>query len=256
MLDTDQRRLLGAFIRTHRERVRPEAGGGRRRTPGLRREELAARAGISATWCAWLEQGRAVQASPEALGRLARALALTRAERAYLFELAGRLDPEAPPPRAAEAPASLRALVEAVACPAYGLDQLWRLLLESRRRPVCSRAGWMGRANPTCCASSSRRGPRAASFPTAGAPRAPSAGRVPRRLWPPLPRCRGADPGGNAAPRQPVLRASLGRPGRAAPRGRPARLHPPRAGALLFEQHSFVPGEARPVQLVLLRPVR
>ena len=59
---------------------------GRRRTPGLRREELAARAGISATWCTWIEQARDVQPSPHALARLAAALALTRAERAYLGE--------------------------------------------------------------------------------------------------------------------------------------------------------------------------
>src|ERR1700734_1838418 len=93
-----QRRLLGQFVRAHRERIPPDSPAGRRRTPGLRREELAARAGIGATWCAWIEQGREVNASPQALGRLAAALCLTRAERAYLFELAGRRDPEAPPP--------------------------------------------------------------------------------------------------------------------------------------------------------------
>src|SRR5271154_7531031 len=95
MLDSDQRRLLGEFVRAHRERMQPAAAG-RRRTSGLRREELAARAGISVTWCTWIEQGRPVQASPEALGRIAHALSLSRAERAYLFELAGRLDPEGP----------------------------------------------------------------------------------------------------------------------------------------------------------------
>ena len=125
MLGHDQRRLLGAFIRTHRERVRPPAPAGRRRTPGLRREELAARAGISATWCTWLEQGRNVQASPAALGRLAEALALSGAERAYLFELAGRLDPELSPPAGSQAPPSLLAAVEATPHPAYGLDRLW-----------------------------------------------------------------------------------------------------------------------------------
>ncbi|MFO1049194.1 MAG: helix-turn-helix transcriptional regulator [Geminicoccaceae bacterium] len=124
MLASEQRRLLGAFIRAHRERARSQTAGGRRRTPGLRREELAARAGISATWCAWLEQGRAVQASPEALGRLAEALALTPAERAYLFELAGRLDPQ-PPEIAPDAPPSLLAAVGATPHPAYGLDRLW-----------------------------------------------------------------------------------------------------------------------------------
>ena len=74
MLDRDQRRLLGEFVRAHRERQRSINSAGRRRTPGLRREELAQQAGISTTWCAWIEQGRAVQASPRALSRLAKAL--------------------------------------------------------------------------------------------------------------------------------------------------------------------------------------
>jgi transcriptional regulator with XRE-family HTH domain len=125
MLDPDRRRLLGAFLRAHRERVRPDASTGRRRTPGLRREELAARAGISATWCTWLEQGRPVQASPETLARLAEALLLSRAERAYLFDLAGRGDPVALPDAVADAPAALLAIVDLVEHPAYGLDRLW-----------------------------------------------------------------------------------------------------------------------------------
>jgi transcriptional regulator with XRE-family HTH domain len=124
-MDLNQRRLLGDFIRAHRERLRPPAGTARRRTPGLRREELAAQAGISATWCAWIEQGRPVQASAEALGRIAGALALTRAERAYLFELAGRIDPARDGARPAAAPASLVAAVQALRHPAYGLDRLW-----------------------------------------------------------------------------------------------------------------------------------
>ena len=125
MLDEYQRRLLGDFIRAHRERTRPSVGAGRRRTPGLRREELAALAGISATWCAWIEQGRPVQASAEALGRLAQALSLTHAERAYLFELAGRLDPDMQSQCVEDAPHSLAAAVSATSHPAYGLDRLW-----------------------------------------------------------------------------------------------------------------------------------
>jgi transcriptional regulator with XRE-family HTH domain len=126
MIDPDRRRLLGHFVRAHREALAPESNSGRRRTPGLRREELAAKAGISATWCAFIEQGRDVQVSGHALGRLAQALALTRAERAYLFELADRRDPAAPAPaEVADAPASLEAAVAALAHPAYGLDPLW-----------------------------------------------------------------------------------------------------------------------------------
>lgn len=126
MLDDDQRRLLGEFVRAHRERLAPEQPAGRRRTPGLRREELAARAGISATWCAWIEQGREVQASPHALGRLASALRLTRAERVYMFDLAGRRDPEAEVhDTGADAPISLQAIVDALDHPAYGLDRFW-----------------------------------------------------------------------------------------------------------------------------------
>ena len=133
MLDPDQRRLLGDFVRAHRERLSPEAPAGRRRTPGMRREELAAKAGMSATWCAWIEQGREVQASPEALGRLARALVLSRAERAYLFELSGRRDPElAASDPMPDAPASLRAIVAALEYPAYGLDPLCLLLEQGR----------------------------------------------------------------------------------------------------------------------------
>jgi transcriptional regulator with XRE-family HTH domain len=125
MTDDEQRELLGAFIRARREAMEPTSGT-RRRTPGLRREELAVRAGISATWCAWLEQGREVRASPHALSRLAHALTLTRAERAYLFELAGRHDPEAAAAVPSQSvPPSLAAAVTSMTCPAYGLDRFW-----------------------------------------------------------------------------------------------------------------------------------
>lgn len=144
MITSEKRRLLGEFVRTHRERMPPEAPTGRRRTPGLRREELAARAGFGATWQAWIEQGREVNASPAALARLAAALELTRAERAYLFELAGRRDPEAPDPGpAADAPVSLRAMIAALECPAYGLDRLWNACCWT---PAAEHlfAGWLG----------------------------------------------------------------------------------------------------------------
>ncbi|MGC9185033.1 MAG: helix-turn-helix transcriptional regulator [Thiomonas sp.] len=121
-------RLLGEFIRLHRNRLSPAAAGlpatGRRRAPGLRREELAALCGVSATWITWLEQGREVAASTKTLERLAQALQLTAAERAYLFELARRRDPSAPvaPPKAIDA--VLRS-VHAIGQPAYVLNQRW-----------------------------------------------------------------------------------------------------------------------------------
>ncbi len=91
-----RRRELGDFIRTQRERMVPEAGSTsprRRRTPGLRREEVAQLAGLSTTWYTWIEQGRDVSVSPHALARLASTLRLDRAQRTYLFELAGKRDP-------------------------------------------------------------------------------------------------------------------------------------------------------------------
>jgi transcriptional regulator with XRE-family HTH domain len=128
MQSDDQRRLLGAFVRARREALQPDERGRRRRTPGLRREELAARAGIGLTWCAWIEQGRDVSASAHTLSRLADALHLTRAERAYLFELAGRHDPDNPFAEAhGDAPPAITALVEALPYPAYGLDPAWNI---------------------------------------------------------------------------------------------------------------------------------
>lgn len=126
MLHEDQRKLLGAFVRARRESITPDAPTRRRRTPGLRREELAARAGIGVTWVAWIEQGRDVHASAETLARLADGLGLTRAERAYLFTLAARHDPADPFSLAStQAPPAITALVQGLDWPAYGLDAAW-----------------------------------------------------------------------------------------------------------------------------------
>ena len=129
MMDEEQRKALGAFVRARRESIAPDAPTRRRRTPGLRREELAARAGIGVTWVAWIEQGREVRASAETLARLADGLNLTRAERAYLFTLAARHDPADPFARAAtEAPPAITALVTGLPWPAYGLDAAWNVV--------------------------------------------------------------------------------------------------------------------------------
>lgn len=89
--------LLGAFLKDRRAKLDPAALGfptSRRRTPGLRREEVAQRANISATWYTWLEQGRGGAPSADVLGRIAQALMLTDVEREHLFLLALGRPPE------------------------------------------------------------------------------------------------------------------------------------------------------------------
>ena len=126
MKDRDPRALLGAFIRAHRERLPvPAKAPGRRRTPGWRREELAQATGVGVTWITWLEQGREVSASPAALARLADALRLNPAERASLFDLAGRRDPVMPSDVSTDLPAPVLALPHLLQVPAYLLDPLW-----------------------------------------------------------------------------------------------------------------------------------
>ncbi len=87
---------LGAFLKGCRARLDPPTLGftGRRRTPGLRREEVAMRANISPTWYTWLEQGRGGAPSADVLNRIAGALTLTDAEREHLFILGLGRPPE------------------------------------------------------------------------------------------------------------------------------------------------------------------
>ena len=144
-----KRHELGDFLRTHRARLSPASlglpAGGRRRTPGLRREEVAQFCGMSATWYTWLEQGRDVSASVQALSGLARALQLTPAERAYLFELAGKRDPSQPAPSGEDGmdvPASLASAVAVVQAPAYILDPMWNA--RAWNRPAAQLfVGWL-----------------------------------------------------------------------------------------------------------------
>jgi len=124
-----QRRELGDFIRAQRERLSPAELGlaerARRRTSGLRREEVALLCGLSTTWYTWIEQARDVSVSPLALARMAAALRLGRAERAYLFELAAKRDPDQGGGEADDIPPAVLACVEAIRAPAYVLDRFW-----------------------------------------------------------------------------------------------------------------------------------
>jgi len=89
---------LGTYLRDRRAKLDPTAFGfplKRRRTPGLRREEVAQRANVSATWYTWLEQGRGGAPSADVLDRIARAMMLTDVEREHLFLLGLGRPPEA-----------------------------------------------------------------------------------------------------------------------------------------------------------------
>ncbi len=97
---TQRRNELAAFLRSRRERITPEdvglPGGHRRRTAGLRREEVAQLAGVGVTWYTWLEQGRPIRASVQVLEAVARTLRLDTVERQHLLRLAEAPDTAAP----------------------------------------------------------------------------------------------------------------------------------------------------------------
>ena len=139
---------LRAFLRSRRARLSPVAAGlpdqgGRRRTPGLRREEVAVLAGVGVSWYTWLEQGRDINPSPEVLDALAHALQLDRAERRTLFALARTELPLAEdvsgtePERLEGEIGELIALVDALhPNPAYLLGPMTRILAWNRAASV------------------------------------------------------------------------------------------------------------------------
>lgn len=130
-MDT-RRKELAEFLQALRLRGSPEAfgfsSGMRRRTKGLRREEVAQLAGISATWYTWIEQGREVNVSAETLARLAQALKLSKSERSYLFDMADRRDPLSHQAEADTAPETLVQMLQHIQLPAYIMGRTWDLL--------------------------------------------------------------------------------------------------------------------------------
>ncbi|MFC5475359.1 helix-turn-helix transcriptional regulator [Paraherbaspirillum soli] len=146
MDQTSRRKALGAFIKTQRLQLSPaELGlgaGSRRRTPGLRREELAQLCNISVTWYTWIEQGRTVSVSAPALARIAEALRLSPAKRAYLFELSGKKDPSQQDILQQEIPDEILAVASNIKTPAYLLDRYWNAV--AWNRPARNLfAGWL-----------------------------------------------------------------------------------------------------------------
>lgn len=127
----ERRRELGAFLRARREALTPEQvklpRGRSRRTPGLRREEVALLAGVSVTWYTWLEQGRKINASTDVLRAIGRALRLDEAGQEHLISLAQPTTVTAPPVATPdEVPTALRRLIDAFEpAPAYVLGPHW-----------------------------------------------------------------------------------------------------------------------------------
>ncbi len=130
------RAALAGFLRHRREALRPEdvglPAGARRRTPGLRREDVAALALMSVDYYTRLEQQRGPQPSEQMLASLARALRLSGDERDYLFQIAGHNAPASVPAAAHVAPALLRVLDRLDDTPALILSNLGETLVQNR----------------------------------------------------------------------------------------------------------------------------
>jgi transcriptional regulator with XRE-family HTH domain len=166
-----RRAELAAFLRSRRERMSPEQAGLppglRRRTPGLRREEVAQLAGVGVTWYTWLEQGRPINASVQVLSAVAQTLKLDQAEREHLYRLAdvpdaaGRADvPNAICP---QVPPDVQSIMDSlVPLPASVLNERYDLLAWNEAyavlwpRVVGAQPGernilWQNFTYPQCC---------------------------------------------------------------------------------------------------------
>ncbi len=141
MDERERRQILAAFLRTRRAQLSPAEVGlpanGRRRTPGLRREEVAELAQMGVSWYTFLEQGQDIHPSRPVLERIAQALRLTPAEQHHLFLLAGHTLP-VPMPAEEVVPPALARVVEALTPhPAFVIGRRWDVLAWNRA------AGWL-----------------------------------------------------------------------------------------------------------------
>lgn len=162
--DEQRRQDLADFLRTRRMRLSPEQvgliSGGRRRTPGLRREEVAQLANVGVSWYTFLEQGRAIHPSSEVLQSIADALQLTPDERQHLFLLADQQPPVDIHPSDEQVSPALRRVLDALnPVPAYVIGRRWNrlawnsaaehvLLLSKSVPPYEHNAVWRIFANP------------------------------------------------------------------------------------------------------------
>lgn len=134
-MDTEGQRYLelGDFIKTRRGKILPSQvglpSGLRRRTPGLRREEVAQLTGIGLTWYTWLEQGRPIRVSSQVLESLARVLLLDPHERDHLFTLARHVLPSSPLSRQSVIKPSVQRILDSLQLsPALIIDQRWNVI--------------------------------------------------------------------------------------------------------------------------------
>lgn len=124
---------LAGFLKTRRQKILPSqvglSSGNRRRTPGLRREEVAQLAGIGLTWYTWLEQGRAIHVSAQVIESLSRVLLLDKQERIHLCLLANQpLPADIPGYQGTVSPILQHVLDSLVLCPTFIADQRWNVI--------------------------------------------------------------------------------------------------------------------------------
>ncbi|WP_116135146.1 helix-turn-helix transcriptional regulator [Trinickia diaoshuihuensis] len=144
-----RRSEFGEFLRSRREKLAPDARmlktGRRRRTPGLRREEVAELAGIGVDWYVRLEQGRTVSPSEATLDALAQALRLSKAEAAHLRTLARGDDARAFVPESV--PPAIERMVSRLPLPAYITGRRWDILAWNRAAQDLFGFGRVAQAN-------------------------------------------------------------------------------------------------------------
>ncbi len=179
----DQQRA--EFLRSCRARIKPSDLGlpmpQRKRTSGLRREDVAALSGVSVSWYTWLEQGRDMRVSDEVLERICHTFRLTEDERVYLFSLVQHRPPRIDRASRFEAPAELMRMINSVSAPAVVMNLRWDVLawnaLNSALHPrLFAVPGW--RAQPGGDPVLASTGlPGSAGLREHGAPRAREAAR-------------------------------------------------------------------------------
>jgi transcriptional regulator with XRE-family HTH domain len=131
--DENRRKELAHFLKTRREKILPSQVGitttARRRTPGLRREEVAQLAGVSITWYTWLEQGREIRVSAQVIESISRVLLLDRQERNHLFLLANQILPVDFPEYQGTVSLTIQHVLDSLSyCPTIIVDQRFNVI--------------------------------------------------------------------------------------------------------------------------------